>query len=565
MRLTLERHGPRLILLALIVWLAGLPVMALLVGATRSGVTGDFTTQYLRKVFLTTELVKPLLDTVRLAACVALFATLLGTVLAWIMSRLRPPAAGLWDAALMMPIFISPFIGAIGWITLGQPTGGMLNGVLRALGLPEIDIFTFSGAVFTMGLFFVPYAYALIRHSLDRLNPELEEAAAICGAAPSRAVLRIVLPLLWPSLVSAMVIAFILAAEMFSIPGLLLAPQGHDVLSYAIYLRSTRWPINYAEAAAIGLILLMMTIAGMVIYALSVRIQERFITVGPRAARASDGAGSPLVRTAGLAILVLFVLVSLVLPVCAIGLRSLLPYFGGTFDASELTLDNLRTALNDPLARTALRNSIIVTLVSTALLLVLAFMVAVGRVRRRNAVSTATWIIASVPIAVPGVLIGVGLIWLYIRTPLYATIMIVILVMLARFLPILVRLFETGLIQIGHELEQAAEVCGASWITIVRRIQLPLLAGTIRSSITIVGTQVFNELTATALVYTSTSSVLPVVIYNYTADGDYSIATALALIQVSFLVTGLAIMGLIGLALKARRARKITTLQDQPA
>lgn len=530
-----------------------MPVIALLVGSTMSGVTGHFTTAHLHKVFLTSELRKALIDTVRLAAAVALFSTLLGSALAWIMSRLRPPAGGVLDAAIMMPIFISPFIGVIGWITLGQPNAGMLNGVLRAIGLPEVDVFTFAGAVFTMGLYFVPYAYALMRHSLDRLNPELEEAAAICGATPYGSAWRIVLPLLWPSLISAFVITFILAAEMFSIPGLLLAPQGHDVLSYAIYLRSTRWPINYSEAAAIGIILLLLTVAGMAIYAWSVRVQDRFITIGPRAARASGEAAGSLWRGIGFSVVLLFVVFSLVLPILAIALRAFLPYFGGTIELSELTLENLRTALGDPLARTALANSLLVTALSTVLLLALAFLVAVGRVRRRDAISTTTWVIASIPIAVPGVLIGVGLIWLYIRTPIYATVTIVVMVMLARFLPILVRLFETGLIQIGRELEQAAEVCGASSLTVTRRIRLPLLAGTFRSSVTIVGTQVFNELTATALVYTSTSSVLPVVIYNYTADGDYSVATALALIQVSFLVTGLAMMGLVGLALRKRR------------
>jgi iron(III) transport system permease protein len=126
-------------------------------------------------------------------------------------------------------------------------------------------------------------------------------------------------------------------------------------------------------------------------------------------------------------------------------------------------------------------------------------------------------------------------VWLYIRTPLYATIYVIILVMLARFLPVLVRLFETGLLQLGTELDEAARVCGASEITITREIRLPLLAGTLRSATTIGGTQVFNELTASALLYTSASSVLPVVIFNYMFDGDYSRATALALLQIAMI------------------------------
>src|SRR3546814_3780829 len=122
---------------------------------------------------------------------------------------------------------------------------------------------------------------------------------------------------------------------------------------------------------------------------------------------------------------------------------------------------------------TSLQNSLIVTAVATVLLLMLAFLVALGRIRNRDRISTATWVVASVPIAVPGVLIGVGLIWLYVGTPVYASVYIIILVMLARFMPVLVRLFETGLLQLGRELEEAAMVCGASAWTVTREVRLP--------------------------------------------------------------------------------------------
>src|SRR3546814_7335611 len=114
------------------------------------------------------------------------------------MSRLRPPGGAVLEIGIMAPIFISPFIGAIGWITLAQPHSGMLNALLRSAGLPELNIISYWGAVSIMALFFVPYAYSLLRHSMDRLNPELEEAAAICGATQLQTMLGVVLPLLWP-------------------------------------------------------------------------------------------------------------------------------------------------------------------------------------------------------------------------------------------------------------------------------------------------------------------------------------------------------------------------------
>ncbi len=558
-RLRLPRNLPALLLLAVVFALAGLPVLSMLLGALRSGPGGSFGTTALARVFLTTAYLKPLMATLEIAFHVALLGTLFGVALAWIMSRIRPPGRGLLEVGIMLPIFISPFVGAIGWITLGQPNTGMINVALRALGLPTINILSYGGAMFIMALFLVPYGYTLIRHSLDRLNPELEEAAAVCGAHTRGTILGVIVPMLWPSLLSAFVILFVLSAEMFSIPGLLLVPHGYSNLSYAIYAKTTHWPINQAEASAIGIVLLVMTLIGMAIYAYAVRVQERFISIGPKSPRAVMRSGPwSLPALIGCLIVLIYVIISSVLPVLALTLRALLPYFSGDFALSDLSLVNLRHTMADQLAITALGNSIIVTAGSTVLLMMIAFLVALGRVRKPSALSLVTWLVASIPIAVPGVLIGLGMIWLYIRTPIYATLAIIFLVMLARFLPILVRMFETGLIQVGRELDQAAAICGASDLTITLQIRIPLLAGTMRSAAAVVGTQIFNELTASALVFTSTSSVLPVVIFNYMFDGNYSQASALALVQIVILMAGLAFLWLAGTALPAMRSRMQT-------
>ena len=546
------RHVLGLILLLTVFLLAGLPVASLLLGAVKNGIGGGFTTVYLRKVFLTTDFVRPLVSTLVLATCVGFAATVTGTLLGWTMSRLKLPGGAAIEIGLMSPIFISPFIGAIGWITLAQPNTGMLNVVFRMLDLTQFNIISFGGTVFIMALFYTPYAYTLVRHPMDRLNPELEEAAAICGASRFAVLRTVVFPMLWPSLLSAVIIVFILSAEMFSIPGLLLVPHGYKNLSYSIYDRTMHWPINQSEASAVGLILLIITIIGMIIYGFSVRLQERFITVGPKAARETGVVGWTAGRAIAFAVVIGYILLSSVLPIIAIAVRAMLPFFSGDFSFSALTLNNIRTMLSDQLALSSIWNSILVTLVSTILLMAIAFSVALRRIRHPGPMSTATWLMASIPIAVPGILIGLGLIWLYIGTPVYATLLIIILVMLARFLPILVRMFETGLIQLGRELEDAASICGASDVKVTHSIRLPLLGGTICSAATIAGTQVFNELTASALLFTSTSSVLPVVIFNYMFDGDYSRASALALTQIAILCVGLIFLSTFGAIIGSR-------------
>lgn len=559
MKESLLSRGPRWLLLALIFWLAGMPVISLLMGAVRDPNSGAYTTKYLENVFLTEEMVRPLLSTLKLASCVGVLTTVVGLIVAWIMARLRPPGGIFLEVGIMAPIFISPFIGAVGWLTLGQPNTGILNVLLERMGLPTFSIISYSGTVFIMVLFFLPYTYTLLRHTLERLNPELEEAAAICGATRLGSMRGVVLPLIWPSILSSMILTFVLAAEMFSIPGLTIIPHGEVLLSNTVFERATRWPINQSEAAAVGIILLIVTIIGMGLYAFSVRVQERFITVGPRSPRAAAGLGWNAARVAGVSFVLVYITLSSLLPIFAIFMRSMIPFYDGQITLQGLSLANMRSTITDPSVLDSLVHSLIVMLIATVLLLALAFLVALGRVRSKGMLSTLTWAVASIPIAVPGVLIGVGFIWLYVGTPVYASLSIIVLVMLARFLPILVRLFETGLIQLGRELDEAAAVCGAPEWVVTWHIRLPLLWGTIRSATTIAMTQVLNELTASALLFTSVTSVLPVLIFNYMYDGDYARASAIALLQIAIMGSVIMLIGLVSLT---RKRRDATTVQS---
>ncbi|TVR07178.1 MAG: iron ABC transporter permease [Salinarimonadaceae bacterium] len=542
----------RVILLCLVFGFAGVPILFLLYGSVHAETDGGFTLAYLERVFLSGVYKNALINTLTLATAVGFTASAIGITLAWIIARWNPPGRVWLEVVVMTPIFMSPFIGAIGWITLGQPRVGVLNVIFAHLGLGQIDVFSYFGAVLIMATYFSPYAYALVRHSIGRLNPEMEEAAAVAGAGRFTIMRKVTIPLLWPSIISAMIFTFILAAEMFSIPGILLVPRGYDFLSYSIYISTVRWPLDHSEAAAIGVLLLLITLLGIALYSWVVRIQERFIALGPKAPRVPEGIPGWL-RYLGLAIICTYLLATVILPIAGIVLRALLPFFSGRFSVSDFSLNNLRAVLGDQLVLRALKNSVIVTVCSISILIVIAFFVALGKVRRRDLLSSATALMAAVPIAVPGVLFGVGLLWTYIRTPIYATIGIIIMVMLARFLPLLVRLFETALIQIGRELEEAAAVSGASELVITWKIRLPLLLGTLRSAIAVGGAQVFNELTASALLFTAASSTLPVVVFNYMFDGDYSRAAALALIQISVLVTGFALISL----LSVRRRKSV--------
>jgi iron(III) transport system permease protein len=286
-------------------------------------------------------------------------------------------------------------------------------------------------------------------------------------------------------------------------------------------------------------LLFAITAIGIVAYRRVVRIQERFVTIGPRAPRANAPDTPRGLRIGGTLVCCAYVAVAVIVPTAGLALRSMLQYFTGGIRLEQLSLSRFAILIADPLVQTSLQHSVEITVVSTLALIVLSFAVATAKVRYRDRIAGATEVLASTPIAIPGVLFGVGLLWMYLGTPVYATIWIIVLVMLARFPPLLVRMFETALLQIGREVEEAAAVFGASEFGVARLVRLPLLAGTVRSATIIASTQVFNELTASALLFTGTSSVMPVLIYNYAIAGDYSRASALALMQMALLAAGL--------------------------
>ncbi len=527
------------------VWLTGVPMAFVLYGAvhrrTAAG-TSEFTLHYLQKIFLTPAYLRPLLNTLELSLCVCALATLIGFVLAWATVRMAVYARRAWELGIVIPIFMSPFIGALGWVSLGTPGTGYLNTLLAPLHLAYINVFTFAGAVAVMTLYLTPFSYSLLREPLEKMNPELEEAADVHGAAWWARALYVTIPLLGPSLFSSLILMFIFAAEMFSIPGILLVPGGFPVLSYSILNLTTQWPLDYAEAAAVGLLLFIITMIGILCYRRVVRIQERFVTIGPRAPRGDAAPPARALRILGTALCLVYVLTAVVFPTAALALRSMVQYLTGSISLDQMSFSRFGVLFNDPLVMTSLGHSIEITAIATIALLVISFAVATAKVRFRDRTAAATEFLASTPIAIPGVLFGVGLLWMYIGTPVYATIWIIVLLMLARFPPLLVRMFETALLQIGREVEEAAAVFGASEFGVARLIRLPLLGGTVRSAAIIASTQVFNELTASALLFTGTSSVLPVVIYNYASGGDYSRASALALVQIVLLVLGLLVV-----------------------
>jgi iron(III) transport system permease protein len=146
-----------------------------------------------------------------------------------------------------VPGYLTPFVGAVAWITLLSPNVGYLNGALRYFGLPTLDIYSYGGIIWVMGLYFAPVAYLFILPALGSVDRSLEESARVMGATPLQVLRKIVVPLIAPALLSSTLVIFVMALGDFGIPGVLGSRDRIEVIPQPLALQ----PISVSSPVGI--------------------------------------------------------------------------------------------------------------------------------------------------------------------------------------------------------------------------------------------------------------------------------------------------------------------------
>ena len=540
-----------------------LPMGYLVWGAFRSGVPGTpgahYTADNVTGMLGSDSFWRALANTLLLSSVVASAVTVAGAAMAVSFVRIRPYGASLLRLGLVAPIFISPFVAAVAWITLYMPDAGLVNAALLRMGLPQFDLFSVTGTAVLMSVVFLPYGFLLLSDAVGRTSEELEDAARLCGASGVTVLRRITLPILTPALVSVFTITFVLSAEMFSIPSVLATRARFFTLSYRIYFETVRYPVNLPGAAAAGLVLTALSVLGLCVHLRMTRLHTRFVTVGGKASGGQGQPASAAVRAALTALIACYSLLTLVLPVAALVLRTLMPYFSGTIQWSRLGFGTYRSVLAAPASLAALRNSLILGVGAVLVCVTLAGFVGYVTIRRSDPASRLMNVLANIPLGVPGTVFGTALIWAFIGTPVYGTLAIVALAIYASWLPITVRTVQTAVIQIAPELGDAADVAGASPLQKARLVILPLLRSGLATSATVAFIISFNEVSASALLVTGRTATVPTRVFAYMFDGEFASASVFAVVQIAALsVLVLALSGLFSAAGGRTRARNRT-------
>jgi iron(III) transport system permease protein len=536
-----------LTVLGILVFLVVIPMAYVIYGATRSGSPYDpestASGDALRTVFTTSEYLWSFLGTTLLALTSAGLSVLMATVFAWLLARTNVPSKKFLEIAVILPLFLSPFVGAIAWVTLAAPRSGMLNVTARTLfgtSDPVIDITNTFGVVWVMAIYFVPYGYLLIAPSLKNMDPSMEEAAYLCGAGPLRTMRKVTLRLVRPAILSAFFLIAVIITGVFSIPAVLATRSDFVPLSVQLYRATAITPTNYALAAAIGCALLLLVSLCLYFYRRSVRQSKRFVTVTARGFRPRI-VDLGRIRYVGAAVCILYAALAVVLPYAALTLVSLTPFTITDLRELVFTLDGFRDVLGSASVMQALGNTLLIGLIAPTLCVLLAMVLSYIVERTRTRLRQPLEYIAIAPVAIPGIVFGLGMLWAYIRTPFYGTIWILVAVFIASYLPHAIRGVSSGLLQIDRALEEAGSVCGASRATVFRKITMPLAKPAVLSAWIFVFILVIREINAAIVLYAPGSTVLSVLTWDYVQFGDFRAAAVVGLLQTALLLLGLVI------------------------
>jgi iron(III) transport system permease protein len=468
-------------------------------------------------------------------------AVAIGLAFSWIVVRTNTPFRGFLGAASLVPLFVPPLVAGVAWSILGSPKSGLLNTLMKWMGLDwRIDLYSMAGLIVVFGMYYAPYVYMFTASALRNMDPSLEEAAEVAGVGPVRTLFTVTFPLIAPAIISGMLLSFIVMLGIYGIPAVLGAPANISVLTTYIF-KLTNWsPPLYSTAAAVAIILMAVT-GALVLLQQGVLAGRSFITVAGKAfrPRALD-LGPWRWLTLALALLYLFVVV--VLPMLALIVAAFrrflfIPDAASLFDMRHYSLVHFESIFDNPLTMRSIWNTMEVGLVTAVLGGLLAF--AIGYTVHRGSVPgrRAIDLVATLPVAIPGLVIGVAYLWAWIGLPggLYGTIWILALAFIARFIPDTMKALSTSFLQIHRELEEAAWVCGKGRLGTIRSIVLPLARPGTIAAMTLLFILAIRELGSSLFLYTSDTTVMAVLLLDYYEGGNTGKTAAFSLVQTALL------------------------------
>jgi iron(III) transport system permease protein len=472
-------------------------------------------------------------------------AFLLALPLVWIVTRTDTPLKWLIEIAAILPFITPPLIGAVAWALLAAPRTGLINVLARELGAgaPLLNIYSMSGLIFVMSLYVSPYVFLTVQAVMQRMDASLEEASLISGASLAKMVWNVVLPLSLPAILSGGILVMTRVLEEFAIPGVLGAPTGiYTITTYIYYQAISYVPPRYEVAALLASLLMGAT-------AILLGLQARVL--GGRAFTTVSGKGhAPRILRLGrwryltLAYALTYIGLTVALPYLVLLYAAFISQWGAPPLWSNFTLANFVSTFDPELsARSGIVNSLILAVsgatLATLLTLTISYMITRGASWWRGALD----FVSAIPLAMPGPVIAVAMLWAYQGEPfpLYGTLWILLVAYITHYLPYGVRTMTGSFRQISGDLERAAAVCGASRIAGFRDVLFPLVRPGILAGWMLMFVSMIRELSSSIFLFVPGTETTAVTMLEMWQEARFSgvAVLSLTLIMISVAVVTL--------------------------
>jgi iron(III) transport system permease protein len=516
----------------LLIWLIMVPLAVVIWGAFRDGQpgeAGEYTLMKFVEAYQGTLLVT-VGNTMIFALGAAFLCLALGAFLAWVTERTDAPLRALIYAVALFPLIAPGVLMASAWVLVLHPKIGIVNvvaGNLFGIQGPLFNGYSMAGMIWAQAMDQVSLPFLLMAAAFRSMDPTLEEASAVAGARFSTTLRRVTLPLLLPAVLAVFLLVFVRAIESFDVPAVLGVPAGVPVFATQVFLAVWDVPQDYNVASAFGVGYLVVSLFLLYLYHRATRMSERYVTVTGKAFRPRRMQLGPWRWPLTIFSLLLLAL-GLGLPVFVFVWTSFVKFYQipSLSQLQHFSLDNYREILELP--HTA--EMIIVLLAAT-----ISWIVIRSRVPGRKFLD----FLSFSPIAIPGTVMGLALLWLYlvVPIPIYATIWILIVAFVGKYITVAVRSTHASLQQISMELEEVSTVSGASWGRTFRSVVLPLMAPGLVVAFIYSLSLTFKVLSMPILLGSMDTKLMSVTIYNMYEDGQYPLLSAMGVLLLLLVLT----------------------------
>jgi iron(III) transport system permease protein len=481
-----------------------------------------------------------------IAAGMAIIAVPLGGILAFLMVRTDLPGRQWIEPLLLIPVFVSPMVLAFGYVVAAGPVGFYSVWAKQLLGGVPWNVYSLTAIAVIAGLTHVPHVYLYSSSALKSLGSDVEEAARMAGSSPLQVARDVSLPMVTPSLLFSGVLVFFLGFEIFGLPLVLGDPEGHLVLATYLYkLTNKLGTPSYHLMAAVAVCIVAVTFPLVMLQRFLLKNAGKYVTVKGKAGRQRP---LPLGgwRWVAAAILALWLLLTVVVPLTGIVLRAFVTNWGeGVSLAEVFTLDNFRTVFGQPTLVRGIVNTVLIGVVGGALAVACYTAIGLATHRKPDGWSRFVDYLVLVPRAVPGLLAGLAFLWVFLffppLSPLRTTVFSLWLAYTVVWLAYGMRLVSSSLLQVGPELEEAAQSAGATRAQISRDVTLPLVRYGLLASWLLVFMIFEREYSTGVYLLGPGTEVIGSLLVSLWSTGGADMVAALSLINVVLVAIGLTI------------------------